>query len=149
MSTAYSRYSKEVLIELIPRCASYTEVLRRLGKKPVGGSITNVSLMCKRWKIDTSHMTGQAHNKGKRSNNRNTPKQVLKMGNPTDHRVAAVKLRRALFELGVEHKCNSCGISEWMGHILVLEIDHIDEQYWNNLQDNLQFLCPNCHSMKK
>lgn len=148
MSMKYSRYDRGHLTELVSKCASYTEVLRQLGKKPVGGSITNISLMCKRWKIDTSHMTGQAHNKGKRSNYRSSPEQRLKMGNSTDHRIEASKLRRSLFEIGVEHKCNVCGISEWLGHALVLEIDHIDEQYWNNQRENLQFLCPNCHSMK-
>lgn len=28
-----------------------------------------------------------------------------------------------------------------------LEIDHIDGDYTNNSEDNLQLLCPNCHSL--
>lgn len=148
MARQYQRYIKEDLAILVSNNVSYAAVLRHLGKQPRGGSVTNMKLMCKRWGIDTSHMTGQGHNRGKRSNKRKTPDEVLVMGSSMDHRVAAIKLRLALLEIGIEHICHVCGISEWMGRDLVLEIDHIDEQYWNNQRENLQFLCPNCHSMK-
>lgn len=148
MARQYVRYTKEELEVVVKECLNFADVARRFGKSPVGGTTTHIKLMCQRWGIDTSHMTGSVHSKGKRSNKRTPPEQRLVMGKSTDHRVAAVKLRRALFDLGVEHKCANCGISEWMGIPLVLEIDHIDECYWNNQRDNLQFLCPNCHSLK-
>lgn len=44
------------------------------------------------------------------------------------------------------YQCNSCGISEWNGTPIVLEIEHIDGNSSNNSIDNLCFLCPNCHS---
>lgn len=146
--TTRKRYVKEEVETLIAECSSFAEVLRRLGKSPVGGNVTNLRLMCNRWGIDTSKMTGQGHQKGKPSTNRTSAAKRLVMGTPLDHRISADRLRRSLFELGVEHKCNTCGIDEWLGKKLVLEIDHIDEQYWNNTPENLQFLCPNCHSMK-
>lgn len=34
----------------------------------------------------------------------------------------------------------------WNGKILVLQLDHIDGDSDNNLPQNLQLLCPNCHS---
>lgn len=46
-----------------------------------------------------------------------------------------------------ENKCNSCGIFEWMGSPISLEIDHIDGNNKNNSRDNLEGLCPNCHSL--
>lgn len=45
-----------------------------------------------------------------------------------------------------EWKCDCCGISEWMGKPISLEIHHIDGDTLNNNLDNLQILCPNCHS---
>lgn len=147
MTRQYIRYVKEEVEALIKECSSYAEALRKLGKSSRGGTLTNFVLMCRRWSIDTSHMTGQAHNKGKPARHRLTPHERLVMGCPTDHRVTAYKLRNALFEIGVEHKCSDCGIKEWNGQQLVLEIDHIDGQYWNNTPDNLRFLCPNCHSL--
>ena len=44
------------------------------------------------------------------------------------------------------NKCNKCGISEWNGQELVLEIEHIDGNSDNNSLDNMELLCPNCHS---
>lgn len=33
-----------------------------------------------------------------------------------------------------------------MGKALVLHVDHVDGDAWNNEAENLRFLCPNCHS---
>lgn len=46
-----------------------------------------------------------------------------------------------------EYKCNRCGIDEWMGEKITLDIEHKDGNNWNNKKDNLEFLCPNCHSL--
>ena len=43
-------------------------------------------------------------------------------------------------------KCVSCGISEWNGSPITLEVDHKDGTWFNNNVDNLRSLCPNCHS---
>ena len=148
MARRYQRYDKEQLNLLVKESQSFTEVCRKLNKKPVGGTITNLKLMCNRFGIDCSHMTGQAHMRGRQSARRTKPENRLIMGCPTDHRVSAERMRRSMFEVGFVYKCNCCGISNWNGQILVLEIDHIDGQYWNNTKENLQFLCPNCHAQK-
>lgn len=44
------------------------------------------------------------------------------------------------------YKCNCCGISEWMGKPLTLEVNHKDGNAANNQLSNLEFLCCNCHS---
>lgn len=43
-------------------------------------------------------------------------------------------------------KCNKCGNSEWLGQPISLELEHKDGNHYNNLRDNLELLCPNCHS---
>lgn len=45
-----------------------------------------------------------------------------------------------------EYKCNKCGIKDWNGKNITLEIEHKDGDNWNNKQNNLELLCPNCHS---
>lgn len=41
----------------------------------------------------------------------------------------------------------SCGIGEiWNDKPLRLQIDHIDGDRTNNKKENLQWLCPNCHT---
>lgn len=42
--------------------------------------------------------------------------------------------------------CSECGISEWNGKPIVLELEHKDGNSENNSKENLCLLCPNCHS---
>jgi hypothetical protein len=39
-----------------------------------------------------------------------------------------------------------CGIAEWRGRPLALELHHINGEGHDNRLDNLSLLCPNCHS---
>ena len=54
-------------------------------------------------------------------------------------------LRRYLTETYGE-VCYVCGISSWRNAPLVLEIEHIDGNAYNNSESNLRLICPNCHS---
>ena len=47
------------------------------------------------------------------------------------------------------YKCEKCGISQWQNESITLEVHHIDENHNNNDINNLQLLCPNCHSQTK
>ena len=54
--------------------------------------------------------------------------------------------RKRLIEDGLkEAKCECCGLSEWMGKPIPLELHHKDFNHHNNNLDNLQILCSNCH----
>lgn len=57
-------------------------------------------------------------------------------------------LKREYIEriLGGEAKCEICGIKTWLGKPIVLQIHHLDGNHKNNSVDNLQLLCPNCHT---
>lgn len=57
-------------------------------------------------------------------------------------------IKRYLFEK-FNNKCCKCGwgeINSYTGNI-PLEIEHKDGNYTNNSEDNLELLCPNCHSL--
>jgi len=44
-------------------------------------------------------------------------------------------------------KCARCGFDTWMGEKLILEYEHKDGNHSNNARDNVECLCPNCHSL--
>ena len=59
---------------------------------------------------------------------------------------ASGRWNRRLLSKHFEEKCNSCGIEEWNGKKITLEVHHIDGHANNNVIENLELLCPNCHS---
>lgn len=58
------------------------------------------------------------------------------------------RLKRYFLEK-YDNKCQLCGWSETNQYTnsIPLELHHIDGDYANNQEDNLQLLCPNCHSL--
>lgn len=59
------------------------------------------------------------------------------------------KLSKRLIKEGYkEYKCEKpgCGISEWNGESISLELNHKDGNNGNHKLENLELLCPNCHS---
>ena len=141
------KYTREVLQDAVENSVSIAGVLRHLGLSITGGSHAHLSRRIKRFGIDTSHFTGQAHNKGKRSANRLSWEQILVLRAPGSGRVKPRKLRKALVEAGVPYSCQVCGLGDvWNGTPMILHVDHINGNHWDSRKENLRFLCPNCHS---
>lgn len=67
---------------------------------------------------------------------------------PAIGRHRTVKVKRALLEEGVPYACAICGLTEWRGEQISLELDHIDGDFSNNERANVWLLCPNCHSQQ-
>ena len=56
-------------------------------------------------------------------------------------------IKRRLFAEGLKfERCEMCGISEWLGHKIGLELDHINGDSHDHRLNNLRILCPNCHA---
>jgi hypothetical protein len=68
----------------------------------------------------------------------NRPKSF---GDAKDH----VARKRILLETR-GHRCERCGLAEWLGQPIPLEVHHVDGDSDNNTEQNLQLLCPNCHA---
>lgn len=142
-----SSWTEEQLREAVSLSVSFAGVLRHLGLEPGGGTQANIASRIRAMEIDHSHFTGQAHLKGKSPSNKLAPEEVLRVLPEGSNRLEARRLRKALQELGVEQVCNQCGLGqEWRGKFIQLEINHIDGNWLNCLQENLELLCPNCHS---
>jgi predicted RNA-binding Zn-ribbon protein involved in translation (DUF1610 family) len=56
---------------------------------------------------------------------------------------------RIIKEEILQYKCSECGIIDWNGNPLSLQLDHINGVPNDNRMENLRFLCPNCHSQTK
>jgi hypothetical protein len=57
-------------------------------------------------------------------------------------------LRLRLLADGVkEARCERCGLTEWLGEPAPLQLHHVNGDGRDNRPENLQILCPNCHSL--
>ena len=57
------------------------------------------------------------------------------------------KLSKRLVKEGLKkYECEACGIAEWNGKSISLELNHKDGNNANHSLINLELLCPNCHS---
>lgn len=138
------KYKKEVLLNAVANSTSWAEVCRRLGVKPMTGSQTYLKKKAIAFGAYDSHFTGSAHNKGKTWMVAKAETYLFNGSIINSHRLKGYLFREKI----KEERCERCGISEWMGESVVLELDHIDNDHYNNELVNLMILCPNCHAAK-
>ena len=70
-----------------------------------------------------------------------------RLRNGSGYKRSYYTFKERLFRDGIkEQKCERCGITTWMGEKITLQLHHIDGNKQNNNPENLQILCPNCHS---
>jgi hypothetical protein len=125
-------------------------VMRELGfTRIAGGSHSHIKRRLAKENIDTSHFLGQGWNRGTHSPAKLSADAILVYDRLKGSRTAVVLLRYALDQKGMPRKCSLCGVGEtWNQRPLVLEVDHIDDDFLNNTLSNLRFLCPNCHAQE-
>lgn len=138
-------YTIERLQEAVTNSQSIRHVLQMLGIAAKGGNYATLKRRLNECKIDTSHFTGQGHNKGK---------QILHRMRPiSDYlsnlvRINSYRLKNKLLsEKIMQPVCCSCELSTWLDKTIPLELDHIDGNSENNSLNNLRLLCPNCHAL--
>ena len=147
---AYRKYTRELLGRLAAESQSVAGVLRKLGlQKWSGGQHLLVSKRLREYKIDVSHFTGKGANKGLShcgGPDKKSWSQIL-VKRSSSYRAKAYHLRRALIESGRDYVCGVCGqLPMWNSKPLRLQVEHSNGDFLDCRPENLEFLCPNCHS---
>lgn len=141
------KWNDEQFIEAVKSNLSYAGVLRELGLKLAGSNYDTVKRKIKELNLDTSHMTGKAWNQGKRFTPVKVAKSLKEILVKDSTWVSTYHLKERLLKEGIkEHKCECCGRTEWLGKPIALELHRINGIKDDLRLENLQILCPNCHS---
>jgi hypothetical protein len=138
------KYSEEQLIEAVKHSTSLRQVLKRLNVAPYGGNYDVLRKALNHFKLDTSHFTGQAWNKGKKL----PPKRDINQYLNNELPIQSYKLKNRLLNEGIlKHKCFNCNRHTWLKCPIPLELDHINGNNKDNRLKNLRLFCPNCHTL--
>lgn len=76
------------------------------------------------------------------------PKSTLMEYLANSKDIQSNKVRIKLLEEGYKkHECERCGLTQWLGGAIPLELHHKDGNRNNNTLENYELLCPNCHAL--
>lgn len=138
-------WTDDQLREAIKNNLSLRQAMLALGLAGKGGTYKTMHRYIKLLSIDTSHMTGMGHLKGKNHSWSKSIPLEEKLTNGSN--VGSDSLKRLLLSKGLmENSCSVCGLTEWQTQPLVMHLDHINGISNDNRFENLRLLCPNCHS---
>lgn len=137
------KISNNEFAEIIKQSHSIRQVLKKLNVSPRGGNYIVFKKRVEKLNIDTSHFKGQGWRSGK-----HVPKRNIHEYLSNKVPIGSYRLRNRLIkEKMIENKCQQCNLTSWLGKSISLELHHIDGNVLNNNLNNLELLCPNCHSL--
>lgn len=140
----YRKWTDEDLIQAAKASFTKAEVMKKIGiSNRNAGNYTTLDKHIKRLQIDISHFTQRIY--GNAEGKKEYAIEEVFIKNSTYSNRVGLKTKILKNKL-LEEKCHVCGITEWCGVKLVLQLDHIDGDRTNNVINNLRFICPNCHS---
>lgn len=134
---------EEKICHLAKRCGSINEICKILNYRATNQRYKQIRNILTKYSIDTSHF-GETENEYNQDFQKCSILEKLARGS----QITSSKIRDQLISEGLkEHRCERCKNTEWEGFPIPLQLHHIDGNHENNSFENLQLLCPNCHSL--
>lgn len=136
------KYSEALFREAVETSTAWIEVVDKLHLSYSGSRYNQMRRYAKLINVDTKHLT-------QRQPQTNQPRpleEILVEDSPW--RGSPARLKRRLVRDGLlDDVCLGCGTGPiWNNKPLTLQLDHVNGVWRDNRLENLQVLCPNCHS---
>lgn len=138
-------YTYDQVKDAIDSSSSIKEFLQALGLPVNNGNYRRAEAIARQYALALNRHDSTTNGDTLRLINRLSDKNFFVDGVLRD----GASIKKRLLALGVPHKCSvpECGqLPVWLGKPLVLTIDHIDGDKFNNTLENLRILCWHCHS---
>lgn len=133
--------SKEDLQEALDKSFSFQDALRRVGIFSKH-KIHNLKRRIEKEEISLKRFLENKKEWGESLPKKNKNKDPRDLSSYSTNAIVKKLLKERR-----EYKCEWCGqLDEYNGKPLVLQMDHINGDPHDNREENLRFLCPNCHS---
>lgn len=145
MKSKIELIGKDNLQKLLNESNTYGEVLEKIGLSVIANNFKTLKKYIKLFDLSTELIDER------RKQSMSCPKydkdtfiNSLENGTCT---LKPCRILQKLIEYGMKsYKCETCGISAWNNKHIVLELHHKNGVHSDNSIDNLEILCPNCHS---
>lgn len=133
----WRQLSEEEFAQLVAESRSFQDLAQKIGyEKTGGGTQSSLKQAVQERGLDISHFLGQAWNRDNYDYSLFVKNQPKKNGK---------SVAKPLIHLR-GNKCECCGLETWLDQPIKLEVHHKNGDRSDNSLENLQLLCPNCHS---
>ncbi len=145
-------FSVEELKQVIKKSDSVKQLFESISMKDVGGNRQTLYRIISEYELDIEFEALKERAKSLRIEKLNKEslfkeipfEEVFIENSSLDRKNVKNKILK--YNL-IEYKCRKCGnTGEWMGEPLVLHLEHKNGISNDNRLENLEFLCPSCHS---
>ena len=135
-------WEKESVSKAVQVSDNFTEVLRNLNIPVQGNNLSTLKRKIKEFEISTEHFTFTKQYNAQRGFEKDVSEYLVK-----GSYIKSYALKQRLISSGLKlNKCECCGIDSWNNKPLMCQLHHINGDNTDNRLENLQILCPNCHS---
>ena len=145
MTSKIALLGKEKLQDLLNESNTYGEVLEKIGLSVIANNFGTLKKYINLYGLSTELIDQKrkmiiAHPKY-------TKQEFIDSLTDGTCTLKPHRILKKLIEYNLrEYKCEKCGISSWNGDKIILELHHKNGNHSDNKIENLEILCPNCHS---
>lgn len=136
---------EELVKKYLPISNSLNNLCNYLGLKGVEGYYNKIRRIITKFNLSTEHF-GTIQVRENKGRNKYTAMSNEEFFVKDKKRSGKQAIKRLLDSGICEYKCGICGIEDWMGKPLSFHLHHLNGKHTDNRIENLQLLCPNCHS---